>query len=170
MINNTNSSDIKDSTGDTKRTLCRMSLNDLIYFCISFISLVMVPFAGLGVGQNYWELQLNKQPLVEIVYGHTGLNCSDIAHAQSDNSSNAILEDICTGTIDFEFALFWEQDDFFFFKGSTRNNLCSSNPIPTNVGSLSGFSFENTTGLPTVLPTDVQKLFEGDLGQCSVLL
>jgi hypothetical protein len=136
-----------------KDMMLRVNLDDFIYYSISFLSLIIAPLAGVALFQSYYVLVVNREPVAESFF--SGLNCSD---------TNSYDKEVCNSTETFNilFTLFQKKDDFFYFKPHTGQSFCNSDSISTDPGNQSS-SFLNTTELPT----DVQKLFGGNIGDCS---
>jgi len=150
---NTKSSDtwknIKDMT-------FRVNLDDFIYYSVSFLSLIIVPLAGVAVFQSYYIIAVNREPVAESFF--SGLNCSDTGQSNPDDV------EVCNSTETFNiiFTLFQNKDNFFYFKPHTGHSFCNSDSISTDLANPFS-SFFNTTELPT----DVQELFGGNIGDCS---
>ena len=132
-----------------KDVVFRVNLDDVFYYSISFLSLIIAPLAAVAVFQSYYNITVS------------GLNCS------SDGSTANTVgngTDICTSTEPFhiQFTLFQRKDDFFYFKPHAGQSFCNSNPISTDIEEQLS-NFLNTTELST----DVHNLFEGNIGECS---
>jgi len=140
----------------------RAKLDDIIYFCICFLSIVVVPLAAIAEGYHYYEISMNIRPVSESIIDD--LNCTDLI---ANLSQDEINESVCSMELfETKFSLFHRQINYFHFQPNFGVSFCENKE--------NGFGFlQKTTTIVDYfgakdIPEDIEELLGGgNIGQCN---
>ena len=151
---------------NVKDQLFRVKLDDILYFCICFLTLSIVPLSGIAVGADYYEVALNRRPVSESIL--VTLNCTEQDQILADEE---LQQSICSmDTFEIKYTLFDKKVNYFHFKPTFGLSFCEYN---NNTFSSDGSQTKNNatdqdkyfyTG---ELSEATQRLLGEDIGECS---
>lgn len=140
--------------------ITEVDLDDVMYYCISFVSVFLLPLSALGATAPYYTLRVNIRPVSESI--HSDLNCDQL------NLTAEVLNDtVCSmETFETKFSLYIRQVNYFHFTPTFGDSFCGNDGFAYRFldNLKSDFGFES-------LPEDTLELIGGgNIGKCTQTL
>ncbi len=140
-----------------KQAVSDIEPEDVVYYWISFISILIVPLSSVGLCAPYYYLVVNIRPVSESII--EGLVCSEL-----DISEELLNESVCSmDTFETRYSLYIRQANYFHFEPSFGVSFCEHDSFAyTFLQSLNKlFGFDE-------IPDDTVELIGGDnIGDCT---
>mmetsp|Transcript_5794 Transcript_5794/g.14467 ORF Transcript_5794/g.14467 Transcript_5794/m.14467 type:complete len:587 (+) Transcript_5794:56-1816(+) len=155
------SGDVQVMKTNVKGLFTKIKLDDILYCCICFFSIVALPVATIGAGYHYYEISMNIRPVSESIVDD--LNCTELVADLSRDERDA---SVCSmKTFEARFTLFHRQINYFHFAPNFAVSFCENRP--------NGYSvLQKTTKIVDYfgakdIPQDIEELLGGgNIGQC----
>mmetsp|Transcript_13260 Transcript_13260/g.33372 ORF Transcript_13260/g.33372 Transcript_13260/m.33372 type:complete len:636 (+) Transcript_13260:94-2001(+) len=159
--NNDRSNQLQQIWGTVKDAVLEIDTEDLLYYCISFISIFMLPLSAIGAAAPYYTLNVNIRPISESI--HKDLNCSAL-----NITAEELSDSVCSmDTFETKYSLFLRQVNYFHFTPSFGSSFCDDDGyaykfIDRLMGdTMNEFGFE-------AIPEDTEELIGGgNIGECT---